>query len=143
MDADQSRNRSEILWKAGALAGAAAVLTLAARHGTARGWIGATAVAVPLATRGVTGRWPMKASALPTRRAVRTVVGTLVLSGLRREVDKGFREFKARMQKGKVALTNGHSANGGPRLEMVQSAQDRLHRAIPVAMGFDRTEEFG
>jgi len=141
MGSDRVKNRSEILWKAGALAGAAAVLTMAARHGTARGWIGATAVAVPLAARGVTGRWPMKALTLPTGRAVRTAVGTLVLSGLKREVANGLRDFKARLRKAEVVRPNGHSANGNSRLYITQSAQDSLHRAIPVAMGFDRPDD--
>lgn len=51
--------RSESLRRAGALAGAAATLGLAARRGSAGALTGAAALALPLAVRGLAGRWPL------------------------------------------------------------------------------------
>ncbi len=52
----------EGLLRAGALAGAATLLGLAARRRTAGAWTGAAALALPLAVRGVSGHWPLEES---------------------------------------------------------------------------------
>lgn len=52
--------RHETLRRAGALAGSAALLGLAARRGTAGAMTGAAALALPLAVRGIAGRWPLE-----------------------------------------------------------------------------------
>lgn len=54
------RNSQEALRRAGALAGAATLLGLAARRRTAGAWTGAAALALPLAVRGVAGHWPLE-----------------------------------------------------------------------------------
>lgn len=53
-------DRHEGLRRAGALAGAAATLGLAARRGSAGALTGAAALALPLAVRGFAGRWPLE-----------------------------------------------------------------------------------
>lgn len=57
-----SPRQSDLIVRAGALAGAATALGLAARRRTAGAWTGAAALALPLATRGVTGQWPLEST---------------------------------------------------------------------------------
>lgn len=54
-----SEQQTDLILRAGALAGAATVLGFAARRSTPGAWTGAAAVALPLAARGVTGHWPL------------------------------------------------------------------------------------
>jgi uncharacterized membrane protein len=57
--ADPESRPVDLLVRAGVLAGAATAVAFAARRRTAAAWSGAAAVALPLAARGVTGRWPL------------------------------------------------------------------------------------
>lgn len=60
MNRSQEHDRGDTLLRVSALAGAAAALFLAARRPSTATWTGAAAVAVPLATRGITGHWPLE-----------------------------------------------------------------------------------
>lgn len=62
MSREQHQNGGDTLLRVSALAGAAAALFLASRRPSTAVWTGAAAVALPLATRGVTGHWPMEGS---------------------------------------------------------------------------------
>jgi uncharacterized membrane protein len=57
-----TEHQTDLLVRAGALAGAATVLGMAARRSSPGAWTSAAAVALPLTTRGVTGHWPMAAT---------------------------------------------------------------------------------
>lgn len=60
MSREQHESGGDTLLRVSALAGAAAALILAARRPSTATWTGAAAVAVPLATRGITGHWPLE-----------------------------------------------------------------------------------
>lgn len=79
---EDEHERGEILLRVGALVGAAAALLLAARRKSASAWTGATAVALPLASRGITGRWPLEETLTGSDavdvRATFTIMGSSV-----------------------------------------------------------------
>lgn len=69
--------KSDLIVRAGVLAGAATALGLAARRRTTGAWTGAAALALPLATRGVTGRWPLESTlknAVPVEVATKLAI---------------------------------------------------------------------
>lgn len=84
------RNQEGLL-RAGALAGAATLLGLAARRRTAGAWTGAAALALPLAVRGVSGHWPLEESLRDPSIDVRT---TLTIERPPREVFDAWRDLE-------------------------------------------------
>lgn len=82
----------EMLLRAGALAGAATVLGLAARRNTAGAWAGAAAVALPLAVRALAGRWPLEDSLRDPAIDVRS---TLTIERSPREVFDAWRDLES------------------------------------------------
>jgi uncharacterized membrane protein len=59
-DRQDNGQTSDTLLRVSALAGAAVALLFAARRQSPRVWTGAAALALPLATRGITGHWPLE-----------------------------------------------------------------------------------
>lgn len=83
----------ETVLRAGALAGAATVLGLAARRNSASAWSGAAALALPLAVRGFAGRWPLE-EALRGPATV-DVVLALAIARPPREVYDAWRDLES------------------------------------------------
>jgi uncharacterized membrane protein len=81
----------EGLRRAGALAGAATLLGLAARRRTAGAWTGAAFLALPLAVRGVSGHWPLEES---LRDPAIDVRATLTIERPPREVFDAWRDLE-------------------------------------------------